>query len=33
MAHQESIFVTQPPGFVNEGMEDKVYRLNKHCMA
>ena len=26
---EESVFVTQPPGFVKEGMEDKVYRLNK----
>ena len=26
---EETIFVTQPLGFVKEGMENKVYRLNK----
>ena len=26
---EESVFVTQPSGFVKEEMEEKVYRLNK----
>ena len=26
---EEIVFVTQPPGFVKEGMEDKVYKLKK----
>jgi hypothetical protein len=25
----EKIYVVQPPGFVNKGQENKVYRLNK----
>ena len=31
--YEEEVYVEQSMGYIKKGKEDKVYRLQRHCMA